>query len=178
MLSQTNIRTFLKLQPILPISQWWQLLILIFGLLGILEFVLRIYIRDSRDLPAGLTTLLTTLRLIAFSCILIYVLNPGKRTETRILKTSRLAILINTSLSMGLKDQTSTDAPLSQGLRRIDSVVDWLDKTPEIEALRQEHELSFYRFGDQPQPESITTLPKLGTEQAPQRPLKKKPLLN
>ena len=173
MISQTDIRTFLELQPILPISQWWQLLILFVGLLSIFAFVLWMYIRDSRDLPAGLTTLLTTLRVIAFCCILTYVLNPGKRTETRVLKTSRLAILIDTSLSMGLKDQTSTDGTLSQGPRRIDLVVDWLNKTPEIESLRQEHDLSFYRFGDQSQPESIITLPKLGTEQASQTPLKK-----
>jgi len=173
MISQTDFRTFLELQPILPVSQWWQLLILFVGLLGILAFVLWMYIRDSRDLPVGLTTLLTTLRVIAFCCILIYVLNPGKRTETRVLKTSRLAILIDTSLSMGLKDQTSTDGSLSQGPRRIDLVADWLNKTPEIEALRQEHELSFYRFGDQPQPELIITLPKQGTEHATQTPLKK-----
>lgn len=169
MISQTDIRTFLELQPLVGISQWWQLLILVVVSLAILGFVLWMYIRDSRDLPVGLTTLLTTLRVLAFCCILIYVLNPGKRTETRIVKTSRLAILVDTSLSMGLTDHQAGSS--DDGPRRIDQVVEWLNQTPEIETLRRQHDLNFYRFGDQSQPESIITLPKLGN-QSVQTPLR------
>ena len=162
MISQTDIRTYLELQPIVPVSLWWQLLILAVAILGILFFVFWMVLRDSRDLPGGLTVLLSSLRVIALACILIYVLNPGKRTETRIIKTSRIAILVDTSLSMGLRDQLTSGASLEQGPRRIDQVVDWLKQTPEIELLRQDHDLNFYRFGAQSQPTSIITLPKLG----------------
>ena len=162
MISQTDIRTYLELQPIVPVSLWWQLLILAAIILGILFFVFWMVLRDSRDLPGGLTVLLSSLRVLALACILIYVLNPGKRTETRIIKTSRIAILVDTSLSMGLRDQLTSGASLEQGPRRIDQVVDWLKQTPEIELLRQDHDLNFYRFGAQSQPTSIITLPKLG----------------
>ena len=162
MISQTDIRTYLELQPIVATSLWWQLLILVAAIAGILFFVFWMYRRDSRDLPGELTVLLTSLRLIAFCCILIYVLNPGQRTETRIVKTSRIAILVDTSLSMGLRDQQASVSSLAESPRRIDRVVKWLEQTPEIELLRQEHDLNFYRFGSQSQPTLISTLPKLG----------------
>lgn len=162
MISQTDIRTYLELQPIVPISLWWQSLILITAIVGILFFVVWMYLRDSRSLPRGLTVLLTSLRVIAFCCILIYVLNPGKRTETRIFKASKIAILVDTSLSMGLRDQQASGASIAEGPRRIDTIVQWLKQTPEIELLRQDHDLNFYRFGAQSQPASIITLPKLG----------------
>ena len=166
MISQTDIRTYLELQPIVATSLWWQLLILVAAIAGILFFVFWMYRRDSRDLPGGLTVLLTSLRLIAFCCILIYVLNPGQRTETRIVKTSRIAILVDTSLSMGLRDQQASVSSLAESPRRIDRVVKWLEQTPEIELLRQEHDLNFYRFGAQSQPTLISTLPKLGMTEA------------
>ena len=166
MISQTDIRTYLELQPIVATSLWWQLLILVAAIAGILFFVFWMYRRDSRDLPGGLTVLLTSLRLIAFCYILIYVLNPGQRTETRIVKTSRIAILVDTSLSMGLRDQQASVSSLAESPRRIDRVVKWLEQTPEIELLRQEHDLNFYRFGAQSQPTLISTLPKLGMTEA------------
>ena len=162
MISQTDIRTYLELRPIVGISLWWQLLILVAAIVGILLFVFRMYLRDSRNLPNGLTVLLVSLRVIAFCCILAYVLNPGKRTETRVIKTSRIAILVDTSLSMGLRDREALRPSSVEGPRRIDQVVQWLKQTPEIELLRQEHDLSFYRFGANSQPTSIATLPKTG----------------
>jgi len=165
MISQTDIRTFLELQPIVPTSHWWQLLILLVAFFAMTVFIFWMCRSDSRDLAGGLTTLLTTLRLVVLICILIYVLNPGKRTETRIVKTSRLAILVDTSLSMGLKDQHSSGESLAESPRRIDQVTTWLGQTPEFELLRQEHDLSFYRFGDQSQPESIANLNKLGSSE-------------
>ncbi len=159
MIAQTDIRTFYELQPIIPLSQGWQSLVFAACILAILAFVIWMYIRDSRELPRGLTVLLSGLRITAFVCILIYVLNPGKRSETKIVKTSRLAVLVDTSLSMGLRDE-----PLANGQtespRRIDEIVSWLGSDLEIESLGKQHDVSIYRFGDQSQPELIATFAK------------------
>ena len=167
MIAQTDIRTFYEFQPIVPLSLWWQMLIFALAVLAIFAFATWMYLRDSRDLPRGLTVLLSTLRIVAFTAILIYVLNPGKRSETRIVKTSRLAVLVDTSLSMGLQDRNpsanSPDALISQP-RRIDEVVDWMESNSEIQELRQSHDLTVYRFGDKPQPESIVSLSKIESE--------------
>ena len=158
MIAQTDIRTFYEFLPILPVTLWWQILATMTAVVALLIFVLWTYLRDSRDLPFGLTVTLITLRLTAFVFILIYVLNPSKRSETRIVKTSRLAVLVDTSLSMGLFDQQS--AGTANGRRRIDDVTDWLATTPEFKHLASDHDITFYRFGDQPQPEPVGTLLK------------------
>lgn len=166
MIAQTDIRTFYEFLPILPVTLWWQILATMTAVVTLLIFVLWTYLRDSRDLPFGLTVTLITLRLTAFVCILIYVLNPSKRSETRIVKTSRLAVLVDTSLSMGLFDQQS--AGTANGRRRIDDVTDWLATTPEFKHLASDHDITFYRFGDQPQPEPVGTLLKSGDASAVQ----------
>ncbi len=162
MISQTDVRTFFELQPMFPLSQWWQLLVLGLCVVLSLFFVVWMYRRDSRDLSAGLTVLLSTLRILAIVCILIYVLNPGKRSETRIVKSSKLAVLIDTSLSMGLRDHESGKA-IQSGPRRIDEVIQWIESGAELEELRQDHQLTIYRFGDQAQPVPVISLSKQGS---------------
>ncbi|MFK7770154.1 MAG: VWA domain-containing protein [Mariniblastus sp.] len=167
MIPQTDIRTFYEFQPIAPLSQWWQLLTLAVVTLGIFVFVCWMYRRDSRDLPRGLTILLTSLRVIAFATILLYVINPGKRSETRIVKSSRLAVLVDTSLSMGLQDRSSNQ-PLANIPTRIDEVVGWMESNSEIQSLRQSHDLTVYRFGETSQPEPILSVTKNGIQETTQ----------
>ncbi len=121
-------------------------------------------VRDSRDLPRSTTVLLAALRVLAICCIVVYVLNPGKRSETRVVKKSRLAVVVDTSLSMGLKDQQLQSINPTEGPRRIDEVIDWISQNEEVTRLQRDHELTIYRFGDKPQPEAIVTLEKTGTE--------------
>jgi hypothetical protein len=169
MISQTDVRIFYEIQPIVPISQWWQILILAIFIVVLLVFAVWMVVRDSRDLPRGLTILLAGLRLAAFVCILIFVVNPGKRSETRIVKSSRLAVLVDTSLSMGLRDRQPNG--VVDGPRRIDEVVQWMNNNDEIEALRKDHDITIYRFGDLSQPETIATLNKTGNEAVVSAPL-------
>lgn len=126
----------------------------------VVTFVIWINRKDTKNLPPGTTVLLGALRITAFVCILIYVLNPGKRSETRIIKNSRLAMLIDTSLSMGLRDQPSA-AGEGNGRRRIDEVISWISSSNEINRLRERHDVSIYRFGENPQPELVATFAKI-----------------
>ncbi|MCP4079568.1 MAG: hypothetical protein GY743_04910, partial [Planctomycetaceae bacterium] len=79
-----------------------------------------IYRRDASVLPPPIAKTLLALRLMTLAGLLVFFLGPEKRSEARILKPSRLAVLIDTSLSMGLIDNVADAAPQ----QRMDAVVD------------------------------------------------------
>lgn len=161
MFSQTDIRTFYELQPLVQLSQWWQPLAWLLAVGVVLAFVVWMYRRDARNLPRPIMILFCSLRLLVIGCVVLYVLNPGKRSETRIVKSSKLAVLVDTSLSMGLADEVpGTGGVRSQGPRRIDQVVKWLNGNDELDRLRLEHDIEVYQFGDQGQPQLLVELPR------------------
>ena len=170
MLGQAIHRTFYQCEPILPLSESWQWLL--FALAGILMlgFVVWMYRRDTRELTLGFTILFAGLRILTVAGILIFILNPQLKSETEITKTSRLAVMVDTSLSMGLKDhdeRRSDGVDLSTMPRRIDEVTRSLSEQQTIERLRQSHDVTIYRFGDETAPEAIVTLPKVASANDP-----------
>ena len=90
--------------------------------------------------------------------LLLFVLNPELRSELLIEKNSRLAVLIDTSLSMGLCDNTAGGEPTAQ---RIDAVAGFLKSSPFLSQMRRKHDIAIYRFGEQTRPEAIATLDKI-----------------
>ena len=161
---QSDVRTFLELVPQFPIGEWWQLLILLASIGLILAYVAIAYRADCVELPRGLAALLTTMRILAFLGILIFFLNPEKHSETRIAKSSRVSILVDTSLSMGLSDANKLQGAES----RIDQVVAALDSSDVIDRLRDNHEVQVFRFGELNQPEPLVTFAKRGMEVRPE----------
>ena len=150
-------RTFLDLQPILPMGEWWEVFVCILVTLAFIVFIVFLYRREAAGISRGLAILLASLRLLALATILLFVLNPSMRSESRLTKNSRLAVLVDTSLSMGLKDHTTgAEAP-----RRIDDVIEAFRSTRLINRLREHHDLTIYRFGDEPQPQPMITLPRI-----------------
>lgn len=146
-------RTFLDLQPIFPMGEWWKLFVCILVVLVFLAFIVFMYRREAIHIPRGLAVLLASLRSIALLGILLFILNPMLRSETRLTKNSRVAVLVDTSLSMGLKDNSAgADHP-----RRIDDVIKAFQSTPIILRLRRNHDVTIYRFGEEPQPQPIIT---------------------
>lgn len=120
-------------------------------------FVVWMYRRELRSIPKAIAIALGSLRILALVAILIFILNPLLKTETRITKSSRLVVLVDTSLSMGLKDQNEGNTE-----RRIDKVVAALKNSSTFEQLQEAHDITFYRFGDVAQPEPIATLTRTG----------------
>ena len=149
-------RTFFDLQPILPLGEWWEVFVCILAVVSFLAVVVFVYRRESTNISRGLAILLASLRTIALTGILLFVLNPMLRSETRITKNSRLAVLVDTSLSMGLKD--SSDG--AEFPRRIDQVISAFQSSPSITRLRENHDVTIYRFGDETQPQPIVSLAK------------------
>jgi hypothetical protein len=163
--SAPDIRTFYELQPNLPLSEGWHWLLFVCLLVVVAVWTIWVYRRDTKHLRRPTSWLLTGLRLVALTAIVIYILGPGKRSETKLTKDSRLAVVVDTSLSMGLVDQSGTADPdtadPSGKQPRINAVIQWAAREQSIEKLRQQHEVSVYRLGDQSRPELISTFSKL-----------------
>ena len=100
----SDIRTFYELQPVMPAGQWWQVCLIVLIVIVMLLWSVFLYRRDNVDLNPASSFLLTALRLLTIATVALFVANPGQRSETRIVKPSRLAILMDNSLSMGLMD--------------------------------------------------------------------------
>lgn len=135
----------------MPLVEWWHWLLLLAGIVLVLVFSIAIYRRDVQSLPRPIAVLLLSLRLLVLAGLVVFFLGPEKRSEARIVKPSRLAVLVDTSLSMGLSD-LGEDLPPRQ---RVETVVDLLQDSDVFRELNQQHELLIYRFGDQDRPELI-----------------------
>ena len=142
----------------LPIGEWWQWLLLLVVVVAVTGLSVAIYRRDSAALPKPLAVALLSLRLMALLGLLLFFLGPEKRSEARLVKPSRLAVLIDTSLSMGLNDSDSVDG--SQQVRRIDRVIDLANDAGLLTDLNQQHELKLYRFSETNKPELIAEAEK------------------
>ena len=160
---ESSIRIFYELQPAFPLAEGWQFFAVLLPVLAVTIFVVWLSLRDSRKLPRGIATALIFLRLIAMVGLVVYLLNPSQRNETRVIKESRLSVLIDTSLSMGL---VSGDQESSTPAVRIDAVRDWFSNPEHLDEFRKNHELLIYRFDESDQPELLVAYPKLNPEPA------------
>lgn len=158
MILQSDIRTFYELQPVFPVGQWWQIGALAVGALVVLLWSVYLYRKDSVDLSPAASFLLTALRVLTIGTVVLFVANPGQRSETRIVKPSRLAILMDSSLSMGLMEPVAEGS--TERVVRYQQLVQWI-QDQNIERLRADHQVSVYRFGDADQPELIEEFSKL-----------------
>src|SRR5512137_2180300 len=103
----TDVFQFARLQAM---TEWWHWLVLLLVCAGVLTYVVALYRRDCVELPRGLRWLLTALRVLAFLGVLFFFFTLEKRTERQLVKNSRIALLVDTSQSMGLRDAESVGA--------------------------------------------------------------------
>ena len=114
------------------------------------------FYRRERDVLSPLQSLLMpTLRLIAIAGAIVYFLGPEKRVDQQETRDSRVVILIDTSQSMSVEDETTSE---SGKLARSAAVCQALEKSPLIESLREEHVVSVAAFDLQTR--TITELPR------------------
>ena len=157
LLAAEETRTFFEMVPLLPITSGLHFAIAGLLVAAIVAFIVWMYIRDGVELPGGLTATLGLLRVLAFLGLILFFINPEKRSEQRVTKTSRLPILVDTSLSMGIRDRQGgqVDPP-----SRMESVRNLLAQPDFIDPLRANHDVIVYRFDEGNRPEEIVTLPK------------------
>lgn len=147
---------FARLQDL---SQWWHWLLLVAICAAVVAYVVSVYRRDCVELSRGLAWLLTALRLAAFAGILFYFFGPEKRTERRLVKNSRVLLLVDTSQSMGLQDSETSQSPGET--TRIGRVIGALAEGPLLKSLRSDHDVVVYRFDQDSKPQEVASLPKL-----------------
>lgn len=150
----TVFHQFSRLQAM---TEWWQWLLLLAVCGAVVAYVAVTYLFDSVELPKPLRWSLFVLRVLAFAGILFYFLDLEKRAERQIVKNSRAAVLIDTSLSMGIQDGSNGTTAKK---RRIDTVVDEMQRGDLLQGLRKSHDVVVYRFDQLAAPTEVASFPK------------------
>jgi hypothetical protein len=85
-------------------TEWWQAPLLILIVAAVVALVVYLYRRDSVELRPGIGVLLAVLRLAALAGLLLAYLDLQKWSEQKEVQNSRVVLLGDTSISMGLSD--------------------------------------------------------------------------
>lgn len=124
---------------------------------AVLAYVIYMYRRDSVDLNRAVAALLTMLRLSAFAGLLLVYLEPQWRNEIDQVQNSRVLLLVDTSLSMGLHDGDDA-SPVPAEPSRLQKVAEAIERSDFVGKLRKKHDVEVLRF-DQDS-ERLVTLAK------------------
>ena len=143
-LAQISTRTSFELSRLQAYTERWHYLLLAVLAVAIAGYAVWMIRRDSVELPRGRALLLAALRITALLGALAFYLNLEKRTERKVVHNSRVLVMVDTSLSMGLHDLTATAVPATPN--RIDQVVSVLDEGKLIDELKKKHDVTLYRF--------------------------------
>jgi hypothetical protein len=115
--------------------------------LAYLLWTVWLYLRDTADLSWFWRCWLTVLRVAALSALIVIALNPSDRTQKQSYRPSRVALIVDTSLSMRHPaDNPSEGASPVIGPSRTDAIKTLLSGSNLIETLRQQHEVSLFTF--------------------------------
>ncbi|MEX0713223.1 MAG: hypothetical protein WD278_12785 [Pirellulales bacterium] len=139
--AESTLRTSFEWGRIQAPSDW--LLPLVVSA-AVLAYVWFMYRRDSAELSAPVGVLLTGLRMAAFVGLLVVYLEPQWRNERDQVYNSRVLLLADTSLSMGLVDHDSSPVPAEPS--RGQKVIAALSQGGLLNALRAKHDVVLVRF--------------------------------
>ncbi len=123
-------------------------LLLIGGTIAVLAWVVWMYRRDTVELARPWRYWLTALRLAALAVLFVIALNPQDRTQRTAFRPSRVAMVVDTSLSM----RHPAEAPSTAGTAgeavasRADAIQKLLASSSLLEQLRRDHEVSVFTF--------------------------------
>jgi uncharacterized membrane protein len=159
MLLAENSRTIYQWLRLEQWEQGWQWAVVAACCVAIVGFVMFLYRRDSVEQfkPVGWT--LTLLRIAALTGLLLFFMQLEKSSEQRVVRDSRVAILLDSSLSMTLAGTPSVSG-IANPRTRSEEVIDLLQNSSLVDELSQAHELSIYRFGQTAQPTLISAVAK------------------
>ncbi len=117
-------------------------------------WIVAMYLRDTQELHPAWKVWLLALRLGAWLGLIAIAVNPQERTQTTSFRPSRVAIAVDTSLSMQLPE-TSPDemeSAKSDGAEvpvvrpRAEAVRELLERSPLIAELQRNHDVSVFTF--------------------------------
>lgn len=127
-------------------KSWWLL-----GFFALSLAAAWVYRRDTRALHPFWRIWLWSLRLGTIAALLIVALVPQERRSRIISEHSRVAVVVDTSVSMSRQDQDLGLPPNPDGAvpSRADLVRDLLEKSPLLATLRKTHDVSISTFDSQ-----------------------------
>ena len=158
--AQEDMRVFYQWMRIEQMDQWIHWFVLACCLLGLISYVVYWYRRDWVELPKSIGWSLLGLRLLALLGILIFFFDLQKRTEQRVTRSSRLAVLVDTSLSMSMPQQDETSNVSSSPTSRISSIQQNFAQSPLLKQLQQKHDVSVFRFDQSARPSAVASFAK------------------
>jgi hypothetical protein len=154
LLAATTSRTYFEWGRVHANSDW---IAPILALVATAAYVVWLYRRDAAELGPAVRTLLVGLRLAAIVGVLWIYLQPQWRTEHDVTTNSQAVLLVDTSLSMGLADESF---PSSAGApNRAQRVMQALKGEKLLSELRKTHDVTVARFDTSTS--DIVVLPKL-----------------
>ena len=125
----------------------WGMAALAGGFALLFVYAIWMSIRDSRELHPFWRMWLLALRLAAIAGLLVICLNPQERMQRMSFRPSRVAVLVDTSLSMRFPATgNSSSAPSANSQTRADAVRELLAESNLIPDLRKRHDVSVYTF--------------------------------
>lgn len=144
LVADATYRTTYEWARLQSFSDWWQVPLLVISCLAILAFVIWMYRRDSVELRPGVGLVLLALRVLALVGVLAYFMELEQRSEQKVVNNSRVLVIADTSLSMGLADSGGAAAPGEEN--RMAGVIKQIGDGPLVEALRKTHDVDIFRF--------------------------------
>jgi uncharacterized membrane protein len=132
---------------------------LVVCLAAIVSWVVYWYRKDWHELPKTLGYALLILRLTALLGILIFFMDLQKRSERRDVRSSKVAVMVDTSLSMTMPLE-ETPGRDSSGPSRIAAVQKYLGQSGLLEQLQKEHDTTVYRFDQGTRPSVVASFQK------------------
>ncbi|MDA0658402.1 MAG: hypothetical protein O2931_02310 [Planctomycetota bacterium] len=142
--------TFLLWTRTQLLHEWWHWPTLVLIVISVVAFVTWLYRRDALELPRWTRFTLYGLRWVSLIALLLFFFGLERRSEQRSTQNSRLAILVDTSQSMGMSDDTQP----SPG-NRIDRVRELLQPDKWLTTLRDNHDVVVYATGSSESPEQV-----------------------
>ena len=120
---------------------------LVAGLLALLVYVWLVYRREARTVSMVKAMLLATLRTVAIVGLVAFFLGLEKRSSSEVIESSRVAVLVDTSLSMGLPNGATTT-----GVSRSEQLVELLANSPLLKELTEGHDVDLVSFDESTRP--------------------------
>jgi len=158
--AQEDMRVFYQWMRIEQMDQWLHWFVLGCVIVGLVSYVFYWYRKDWVELPKSIGWTLFSLRLLALLGILIFFFDLQKRTEQRVTRASRLAVLVDTSLSMSMPQQDDISLSSTNETSRISAVQHSFAQSPLLKQLQQKHDVSVFRFDQSARPSAVASFTK------------------
>ena len=158
--AQEDMRVFYQWMRVEQMDQWIHWFVLACCLTALVSYVVYWYRKDWVELPKSIGWTLLSLRLLALLGILVFFFDLQKRTEQRVTRSSKLAVLVDTSLSMSMPQQDDASIVAAGSGSRIGAVQQVFSQTPLLKQLQEQHDVSVFRFDQSARPTGVASFAK------------------